>query len=64
MYVNVSVDVYPQLTPTPILIQLIANSHLENYYDMLVEDGNKEEDDDTVVTSNITNTVKNESVGL
>ena len=43
--------------------QPVANSPLENYYDMLVEDDNKEEDDVTVMMSNITNSIKNESAG-
>ncbi len=45
---------YPQLTPTPILITPIANSQKENYYDMLVEDDDKEDNDVTIVTSNAT----------
>ncbi len=49
-----TIDTYPLLTPTPIILNPIVNSEKPNFYDILIEDDDEEDGDVTVVTDNKT----------
>ena len=49
-----TIDTYPLLTPTPIILNPIVNSEKTNFYDILIEDEDDKDGDVTVVTDNTT----------
>ncbi len=49
-----TIDTYPLLTPTPIILNPIVNSEKPNFYDILIEDDDDKDGDVTVVTGNTT----------
>ncbi len=51
---NVTIDTYPLLTPTPIILNPIVHSEKPNFYDILIEDDKDKGGDVTVVMDNKT----------
>ncbi len=49
-----TIDIYPWLTPIPIILNPIVNSEKPIFYDILIEDYNDKDNDVTVVTDNTT----------
>ncbi len=51
---NVTIDTYPQLSPTPIVLNPVVNSEKAHFYDILIEDRDDKDGDVTVMTDNTT----------
>ncbi len=49
-----TIDTYPLLTPTLIMLNPIVNSEKPIFYDILIEDDDDEDGDVTIVTDNTT----------